>query len=256
MVYGFMPGPEQINTNVPMPKEQTTAGNAIGILGLDIGFLCLPGNVQNSTTFNFPVFHKILKGSNLPQIFNADPALLDLIVEGGKELEKQGVRAITGACGYFGNYQKEVAVMLDVPVFLSSILQVQIIKQGLKPNQKVGIICAEANSLTPKLLNQCGVDDLSDIVVAGAQDLPEFRKNIIELRGPFNSYKVEQELVELAKQLISNNPDIGAILLECSDMPPYAWSIQNAVRLPVFDFTTLINWVYSAVVRRPFAGFI
>lgn len=256
MVYGFMPGPEQINTNVPMSKGSVTAGNAIGILELDIRLVCVPGNVSNSTTFNFPVVHKILKGSALQQTFNADPALLDLIVEGGKELEKQGVRAITGACGYFGNYQKEAAAMLDVPVFLSSLLQVQIIRQGLKPNRKVGVICAEANSLTPKLLNQCGVDDLSGIVVAGAQDLPEFRKSIIELRGPFNSHKIEQELVEFAKQLISDNPDTGAILLECSDMPPYAWAIQNAVRLPVFDFTTLINWVYSAVVCRPFAGFM
>ena len=60
----------------------------------------------------------------------------------------------------------------------------------------------------------------------------------------------------LAKELVSKNLDIGAILLECSDMPPYAWSIQNSVKLPVFDFTTMINWVYSAVVRHPFPGFM
>ena len=119
----------------------------------------------------------------------------------------------------------------------------------------MGVICAVADSLTPKLLSQCRVDDISDIVIAGAQDLPEFQK-LLQCTGSFNSYEIEQQLVGLAKQLVSNNPDIGAILLECSDMPPYAWAIQNAVRLPVFDFTTLINWVYNAVVRRPFTGFI
>ena len=255
MVYGFMPGPEQINTQISMPKGQAIAGNAIGILVLDLWYPYLPGNVANASTYSFPVHYKILKGSTGPQIMRAEPALLDLIVEGGRELEKQGVRAIVGACGYFGNYQKEAAAILDVPVFLSSVLQIPIIRRGLKPNQKVGVICADADALTSKLLSQCGVDDLSDIVIAGAQDLPEFQ-NILQCTGSFNSYKIEQQLVDLAKQLVSSNPDIGAILLECSDMPPYAWAIQNAIRLPVFDFTALINWVYSAVVRRPFVGFI
>jgi len=233
-----MPGPEQVNTQISVPKGQAIAGN-----------------VANASTYNFPVQYKILRGSTIPQILSADPALLDLIVEGGRELEKQGARAIVGACGYFGNYQKEAAAILDVPVFLSSVLQIPIIRRGLKPNQKVGVICAVADSLTPKLLSQCGIDDLSNIVIAGAQDLPEFQ-NILQCTGSFNSYEIEQQLVELVKQLVNNNPDMGAILLECSDMPPYAWAIQNAVNLPVFDYYTLINWIYTSVVRRPFAGFI
>jgi len=255
MGYGFMLGPEQVNAQIYVPKGQAVAGSAIGILVLDVWYPYLPGNVANATTFNFPVLYKILKGSTISQILGADPALLDLIIEGGRELEKQGVRAIVGACGCFGNYQKETAAILDVPVYLSSILQIPIIRRGLKPNQKVGVICGSDISLTPELLSQCGVDDLSAIVIAGAQGLSEFQ-NIPQCTGHFNSYEIERELVGLAKQLISDNPDVGTILLNCSDMPPYAWAVQNAVRLPVFDFTTLINWVYNGVVRRPFAGFI
>ena len=255
MVYGFMPGPEQVNAQISMLKGQAVAGSAIGILVLDLWYPYMPGNVANASTFSFPVLYKILKGSTGPQILSADPVLLDMIVEAGRELERQGVRAIIGACGYFGNYQKEVAATLDVPVYLSSLLQIPIIRRGLKPNQKVGVICAEADFLTPKLLSQCGVDDLSDIVITGAQYLSEF-KNIMQSTGHFNSYELEQQMVGLAKQFVSDNPDIGVILFECSDMPPYAWAVQNAVGLPVFDFTTLINWVYNAVVRRPFAGFV
>jgi hypothetical protein len=107
--------------------------------------------------------------------------------------------------------------------------------------------------LTPSALFQCGVDDLSGLVIYGAQDLPEFR-NILECTGKFNSHKLEQELVGLARQMVSENPEIGAILLECSDMPPYAWAIQNATRLPVFDFITLIDWIHGGMVRRPFTG--
>ena len=96
---------------------------------------------------------------------------------------------------------------------------------------------------------------MDSLVIYGAQDLPEFR-NILDGTGHLNSHQLEQELVGLAKQMVEENPDIGAILLECSDMPPYAWAVQNATRLPVFDFITMINWIQGAVVRRPFTGFM
>ena len=255
MAYGFMNEPEKVNVQTQMLQGQALAGSAIGIVVLDLWYPYMPGNVANASTFNFPVTYKVLKGSTGPQITSADPGLLDMIVEEGKELERQGARALIGACGYFANYQKDAAAALDIPVFLSSILQVPVIRRGLKPNQKVGIICAVAPALTPKLLSQCGVDNLSEVVIAGAQDLSEFR-NIIDCTGHFDSYKLEQQLVGLAKEFVTKNPDIGALLLECSDMPPYAWAIQNAIKLPVFDFITLINWVQNAVVRRPFAGFV
>ena len=256
MVYGFMPGPDQVNTQISMAKGQLIGGNAIGILVMNDWYPYLPGDVANASTYNFPVLYKIMEEFTVGRMRRADVVPLDLLIEGGKELQKQGVRAIVGACGYFGEYQKEVAAILDVPVFLSSLLQIPIIRRGLKPNQKVGIICAGvADSLTPELLSQCGVDDISDIVIAGARDLPEMQ-SISQSTGSFNGYKLQQELVGLAKQFVSNNPDVGAILLECSASPPSCPQEVNAVRLPVFDFSTLIDWVYNAVVRRPFAGFI
>jgi hypothetical protein len=255
MTYAWMPGPEQPDTDIKMLKGQAVAGAAIGILVLDLWYPYVLGNVANGSTFNFPVLFKILKGSTGQQVVTGAPALLDMILEAGKELEQQGVRAIVGACGYFGHFQKEASVRLNVPTFLSSVLQVPIIMRGLKPSQKVGIICANSPYLTPSLLGQCGVTDLSRVVIVGAEDLSEFR-NIIEGTGHFNSHKIEQQMVGLAKQFVSKNPEIGAILLECSDMPPYAWAIQNAVRLPVFDFISMIKWIYEAVVRKPFAGFV
>ena len=255
MTYAYIPGPEQPDVDIQMIKGQAVAGCAIGILVLDLWYPYMPGNVANASTYDFPVLYHIIKGSTVPQILNADPSLLDLIVAGGQELERQGCRAIVGACGYFGHFQKEASQRLTVPTYLSSILQVPIIIRGLKPDQKVGIICGSAPHLKPSLLKQCGVEDLSRAVIIGAQDCSEFWK-IGECAGHFISAKIEKELVGLAEELVVKNPEIGAILLECSDMPPYAWAIQNAVRLPVFDFPSLTTWIYNGVVRRPFAGFV
>jgi hypothetical protein len=250
-----MPGPGQVDANITIPDGQHMTGNAVGILVLTLAYPLLPGNVANASSYNFPVLFKVLAGTSIPQILRADTALLDSVIEGGRELERQGVRAIVGACGYFANYQKAAAAALNVPTFLSSIVQIPIIRQALKPRQKVGVICADHASLTPDTLGQCGVDDLSSLVIWGAQDLPEFR-NILECTGHLNSHKLERELVGLVRNMVAENPEIGAILLECSDMPPYSWAVQNATGLPVFDYITLINWVHGAVVRRPLAGFM
>ena len=250
----YLIGPNQPDRDIHVSKGNVIGGHAIGILVLDLWYPIFPGNVANACTFNFPVLYKVLEGAGV-EILNADPDILTKVIEGGKELEEQGVRAIIGSCGYFGFYQKEAASALNVPVFLSSLLQIPLILQSLKPNQKVGILCAVAESLTPKILNACGITDNSRIVIAGAQDLPEF-KNIIQGTGHLKSLKLESQLVNLAKQLVKENPQIASILLECSDMPPYARTIQNAVKLPVYDFITLINWVYNAVVRPYFVGII
>ena len=255
MIYGYTSGLEQPNTQVSISEGRRVAGNAIGILLLDVLCPMLPGDVANASSYNFPVLYKVLEGVTAERVFRADPAVLAEVIKGGKELEKQGVRAITSDCGFFGNYQKEVAAALDVPVFLSSLLQIPLISRALKPEQKIAVLCASSTSLTPSLLSACGIDDPSTLVVAGAQDLPE-AKTFGLCTGRSNPFKIEQELANLAKQLVKDNPDIGAFLLECSDMPPFSWGVQKAVNLPVFDYITMINWIYDAVVRRPFAGFI
>lgn len=255
MIHGYLSGLKQPNQQILIPKERRIGGHAIGIIKVDVVCPMLPGDVSNATTFNFPVLYKVVEKSHPEQFSVGDRTALDNVIRAGEELVMQGVRAITTSCGYFGIYQKEVAEALNVPVFLSSLLQIPIISRALGPKRKVGLILAYSPYLSASLLSACGVDDPSTIVVAGAEELPEF-KNIPQTTGQYNSHKIEQELVGLIRRFVSNNPDIGALVLECSNMPPYAWSIQNAVGIPVFDFITLINWVYGAVVRYPFAGFI
>ena len=237
-----------------IPKGQHIAGHAIGIVHLEVWYPLLPGNVVNATTYDFPVRFKRLVGADQERILAGDPGLIDLIVEAGRELEREGVRALVGACGYFGNYQRDVAVALDMPVFLSSLLQVPIIHRALKPGQIVGILCADSRSLRPATLAACGVTPDIPVAIAGLEDAPEFA-NILYSRGEFDYDRLETEIVGAARQLVVAQPAVGAILLECSDMPPFAAAVHEAVGLPVFDFITMINWIQRALVPRPYAGF-
>ena len=88
----------------------------------------------------------------------------------------------------------------------------------------------------------------------GLEDQPEFG-NILYSRGQFDYDKLEHEVVTSAQRLVAGQPEIGALLLECSDLPPFACAIQRAVQLPVFDFITMINWVYQATVQQPYEGY-
>lgn len=236
-----------------MPR-QSIAGHAIGIVVLETWYPLLPGNVANATTFDFPVRYKILREATVDRIMCADPALLDLIIQAGHEFEQEGVRALVGACGYFANYQREVAAALNIPVFLSSLLQVPMIYQALKPGQQIGILVANAKAINPKMLEACGITSEMPITYLGMEDQPEF-SNILEYGGQFDYNKFELEMVSQAQKLVAENPNVGAILLECSDMPPFARSVQRAVQLPVWDFISMINWIFHGVVQREYSGY-
>jgi hypothetical protein len=254
MDYGYLGKGDMSGRHYTIPRGQYIAGHSIGIIHLEVWYPLLPGNVVNATTFKFPVRYMQLKGGTQDKIHHADPTLLDAIIQAGRGLEQEGVRAIAGACGYLGNYQDAVAAALDVPVYLSSLIQVPMIHRGLKPGQRIGILCADGPALTPSILKACGVTKDIPMTVVGLENKPEFSK-ITYSRGEFDFDRIEQEVVESAVDLVRTHADTGAILLECSDLPPFAWAVQRAVRLPVFDFVTMINWIHSAVVQRPYEGF-
>lgn len=170
-------------------------------------------------------------------------------------IEKEGVRAISSACGFFGNFHKQVAAAVDVPVALSSLVQVPWIKTLLKPGQKIGILTASEASMNEALFKSCGVEDTSGIVVKGMDHSKEFHA-VVDMRGHMDNKIAREEIVRAALELTKEHEDMGAILLECSDMPPYAADIQAAVQLPVFDFITLIRWLHHAATQRPYCGWI
>ncbi|MBC2705278.1 aspartate/glutamate racemase family protein [Desulfobacula sp.] len=239
---------------VSRPK-QAWYGESIGILILDASYPCIPGNVGNASTFPFPVRYEKVEGASIDRLLNQqDPELALPFIDAAQRLYNDGVRAITGACGFMALFQQEVAQSLDIPVFLSSLLQIPFIHQIT--GKKVGIITANATCLQPKHFTSTGINDDIPIVIAGMENQPEFRDAILYEKGSLDSRKIEQEVVTVVEILLKQNPDIGSILLECSDLPPYAHAIQAAVGIPVFDFITMINYVHTTLVRAPFSGFM
>jgi Asp/Glu/hydantoin racemase len=238
-------------------KGQVSYGEAIGILLLDSFIPFPPGDVGNASTYSFPVRYKVVKGASIERLINQqDASLLEPFIEAGRELVKEGVKAITGDCGFMILFQERLAREFPVPVFMSSLLQVPFISRMLKPGKKVGIISADSRNLTDKHLQAAGIDENMKIKVVGMQDQKFFFDAILAEKGELNFEEVQKEVVNVSTKLVKDDEKIGAILLECSDLPPYAAAIQESVGLPVFDFTTMINYVYLALVRKKFEGFM
>jgi hypothetical protein len=238
---------------------QVVAGVAIGIILFgQAGYALPPGSVENATTFRYPVLFTSIPAASVESVLSdeLDPDVLAQLIEAGRYLERQGCRAIVGACGYFANYLPEVVEQLNTPCFFSSLMQLPLIFRSMKPGKKVGILCADGRVLkTAPVLGNCGVEDTSKLVISGAEVLPEMDK-ILKGEGHYNASKLEQGLIGLAREMVDREPDIGTFVLECSLFPTHAHAIQEAVRLPIYDFSTLIDWVYSAVVRRPYGGYL
>lgn len=230
-------------------------GVSIGVLSLDSAFPKPPGHIKNPSSLPFTTAYEILEGLTVPQLLNnPSPDMIAPLIDAAQRLERNGVKAITGSCGFLALFQNEIAEAVSVPVFVSSLVQADLVhRMTARP---VGVITASADLLTQKHLAAVGASHLP-LVIEGMQDGTEFAEVILRNdRDDMDLAKIETELLAAGTRLIERAPEIGAVLLECTDLPPYANALQTKLGRPVFDIITLATMVHDAVLRRPFSGFI
>lgn len=246
-------------------KDHTCYGMGIGIMVLDDAYPGFPGDVRNASAFPYPIQYEIAEGvDNHTLVWEQDKTpCREPILRAAKKLERMGCRAIAAECGYFAYFQKDVAGYVDVPVFMSSLLQVPFIQQAIGLKKSVGIVCAQKRFLTPNHLLNVGIDLNSNFVIAGAQDeygCPKFDTLWDHEKRPEipESYydKAEEDMIKICKEFINKNPNIGAIMLECTGMQPFARVIQRETDLPVFSWGTLLDYAYSVIAHRDYYGHV
>lgn len=223
-------------------------GIKTGILCLESYYSKLPGHIKNASTFEFPVRYKIVKGATPERIVElADMSLLEPFIEAARELEKEGIEAITTSCGFLCLFQKEIAEAVNIPVFTSSLIQVPMLSKMLGKHRKIGIITASKSLLTSKHFTAAGIDP-SSVRVVGMDGKEEFNKVIIKRKTTvLNVDKLRDEVLAIVKELIEGPDDLGAIVLECTDLSPFIDDIRAITRLPIFDIVTLTKMVYNSL---------
>ncbi len=241
-------------------KNRNVYGATVGIVQIPAHIPMLPGDVGNATTFDYPVLYESIGDVDPFWVLSSEPhpEVLKRTIIASRRLVLQGVRSIIGNCGFFANYQPEVAKVIDVPFFNGSLMQVPMLLTSIGANKKVGVLTANGPLLVdaPALKN-CGVSksDMDRVVIYGAEKGTQMNR-ITGEEGSFNPEAFKQELVNLAVQMVEEHPDIEAVVLECTEFPPHAYAIQDAIRRSVWDFTTMADFMHAGAMRRPFTGWM
>lgn len=245
--------------------DRRAYGMGLGIMLLDDVYPGFPGDVRNASGWPYPVQYEIIEGVDIEALVD-DPdksPCLEPTLAAARKLERMGCRAIVAECGYFGYFQVEVAAAVNVPVFMSSLLQVPLAQQLVGPGRVVGILMSDSTCLLERHLLACGIRLDSNYVIAGAMDhggCPEFvRLWDKRYRGelPQARYTIcDTELVNAAVKFYGRHPKMGAMVLECTGFSPFARSIQRAIDIPVLSWGTMLDYAYGMVAHRDYYGHI
>jgi hypothetical protein len=237
-----------------MKRGYATYGHAIGIIMLDCHFTRIPGDMGNASTFDYPVLYKVVRGVPVEKIVTeGDARYLAPFVDAARELESCGVRAITTSCGCLALFQKVLSAAVGIPLFASTLVQVPLIHQMLGGKGKVGILAADSRILRDEHFQAVGWSQQQiPIAIASLHDCKHFPR-LMDPDYEIDPMAIEGEAVAAAKALLTTE-EVRALVLECTNLVPYAAAIQAAVHLPIFDIVTLTNMVHDAVVRSSYVG--
>lgn len=225
----------------------TNYGQEIGILMLDTVFPRIVGDIGNANTFPFPVRYKVIRGALPTRVVEQnDGQLLDHFIEGARELAADGVKAITTSCGFLAVHQQALAAAVSVPVFTSSLLLVPLAEAMVAPRQVV-IVTANRDRLSPRHLAGAGVI-AGRHSVFGLEEKPEFYSTFVRQKANLDLELLTREMEEAAGEISRQYPEAGALVLECTNLPPFSGLFRQITGLPVFDIVSLVHMMQAAVV--------
>ncbi len=221
----------------------------VGILMSDSIIPRIPGDPGHAETFSFPVLHQVLKGFPFDDLINIDKSHMDILMDHVRSVERRGVSLIAADCGLFGPFQNDIRAAIKVPFIGSSLDMIPLLQKHLPSDQKIGILTGSSRILSDAHLSASGIDPNS-VVIAGMDESPEFNRVVLDKSMDLNVELLKAE-VENSVTLFSDT-NIGAIVLECTNLISFRSVIQYRLKVPVFDLVSYIEFFISGFALREF----
>ncbi|HMB77953.1 MAG TPA: aspartate/glutamate racemase family protein [Kiloniellaceae bacterium] len=230
---------------------KTVYGAAVGILMLETRFPRIPGDIGHAGTWPFPVLFRSVPGASPDRVVRRRAeGLLPAFIEAGRDLVRLGADGIATNCGFLSLFQAELAAALDVPVATSSLMQAPLIQALLPPDKRLGILTVSAESLTPEHLRAAGVAEGTAVV--GTEGGREFTRALLGNEASLDIAAARDDLLSAAEELLTREPKLGAILMECTNMVPFAADIRAEFGLPVYSIYSFLQWFQQGLLPRRF----
>ena len=225
-------------------------GAPLGILMLDARFPRIPGDMGNAQTWPFPVLYQVVPGASPERVvLDGARGLLPAFLDAAANLVRLGAEAITTNCGFLSLFQRELAAHVGVPVAASSLMQVPWVQATLPPGRRVGVVTISGASLTGAHLAAAGAP--ADTPMAGTEGGRELFRVLIKAEAQdLDVALAEQDVLDAGRDLMARHPEVGAIVLECTNMPPYAAALRDTVQVPVYDICSMVTWFHAGLRPR------
>ncbi|MGC1504946.1 MAG: aspartate/glutamate racemase family protein [Sulfitobacter sp.] len=222
----------------------------LGILMLDTRFPRIMGDAGNAQTWPFPVHYGVVRGAT-PQAIVCDDIepFVQAFVDVGRDLVAQGCGGIATTCGFLALIRPRLAAALGVPVAASALEQAGQIAAMLAPGQRLGVLTISETTLTPSHLAAAGVPQGTPVQ---GMEGSSFAASILGNQTTLNVNAARREMVSAGQGLVTQSPSVGALLLECTNMVPYAADIAQATGRPVFSIYTYLRWFHAGLTPRGF----
>ncbi len=225
-----------------MDETQKRDAPVLGILRLDYDYPPAKGDIDHPDTFNYDVLYRSVPGLTFEICQSGDfsDEIKEHCINAVKFLNEKGVSGITGDCGFMVHLQDLVREHTDKPVFLSCLGQLPSILNSIARDAEIAIFTANSDSLgamESELDKLCGLEDHSHrLQIVGCQNVPGFEA-VAEGRK-VDVEKVEPGVIHLTKAFLAAHPKVRCLLLECTELPPYANALRFETGLPVYDAIT------------------
>ena len=231
---------------------KTVYGAGVGVLMLETRFPRIPGDIGHAESFPFPLQYRVVRGATPDRAVQQDPrALVDDFIKAGRDLVEMGCDGITTTCGYLSLIQDQIKDALGVPVAASSLMQVPMVQTLLPMGQKVGILTVSQAALTDAHLAAAGVP--LDTPVVGTEGGRAFYDGFLNNRAEIDITACRADLLDAANTLCRDHPEVGAIVLECTNMVPFAHDIRRDTGLPVYSIESFLTWFQAGLMPRRFS---
>jgi Asp/Glu/hydantoin racemase len=230
---------------------KTVYGSSVGVMMLETRFPRIYGDIANAMTWPFPVQFRIVPGATPDKVVRQDPrALVDGFIAAARDLVALGCDGLTTNCGFLALIQDQVSEAVPVPVATSSLMQIPMVQQLLPRGRRVGVITISRANLSEAHLRAANAPP--DTPIVGTDNGRAFTHGILDDQPSIDFAACRLDLLDAARELVTGHENIGAIVLECTNMTPYAADIRKLTGLPVFSIYSFVRWFHQGLVPDRF----
>lgn len=221
----------------------------LGVLMLDTAFKLPPGDVGAEESYDIPVrILRVPRAEALDVVRAGAPLerIVDGFITAARQLEAEGAFGLITSCGFLVRAQAQIAAAVRIPV-IASALTLGPLARAASGGARLGVMTADARALDEQAIIAAGLSP-REVVIEGLENEPIWRRTILAPKArqstEFDQEELAAVIVARARRLQKAAPDLGAVLLECANLPPYAAEIRDATGLPVWNILDAAALLY------------